>query len=67
MNEDSGVPFIKFKLTGVLMERPYFIPTHFLTYFVCLFSEGFYLLHCGPGSKLIILFKSLCNAPNPIS
>lgn len=42
-------------------------PTHFLTCFVCLFSEGFYLLHCGLSSKLIILFKSLCNAPNPIS
>lgn len=42
-------------------------PTHFLTYFVCLFSEGFCLLHCRLSSKLIILFKSLCNAPNPIS
>lgn len=59
--------FHNIELTGVLVERPYLIPTHFLTYFVCLFSEGFSLLHCGISSKLIILFKSLCNVPNPIS
>lgn len=52
---------------GVLVHRPCFIPTHFLTYFVCLSSEGFYLLRCGLSSKLIILFKSFCNASNPIS